>query len=196
VLPGFSTAGEPSARELAALMDTIRKSGAPAIFVERAARPGIARRLASDAGVRLVELPTCALTAPGGAASTYDRYFPTTRPSRHNGAGALMSVLFSHAPHEPGAPILDVRRVTVRYGERVALDQVSFSLKTGDRVAVVGPNGAGKSTLFKAVAGLLEPNEGEVRVFGHRPLGHICIAYVPQRSQVDWSFPRDGPGTW
>jgi manganese/iron transport system ATP-binding protein len=56
-------------------------------------------------------------------------------------------------------------------------------------VAVVGPNGAGKSTLFKAVAGLLEPNEGEVRVFGHRPLGHICIAYVPQRSQVDWSFP-------
>jgi ABC-type Zn uptake system ZnuABC Zn-binding protein ZnuA len=75
VLPGFSTAGEPSARELAALMDTIRKSGAPAIFVERAARPGIARRLASDAGVRLVELPTCALTAPGGAASTYDRYF-------------------------------------------------------------------------------------------------------------------------
>ncbi len=100
-----------------------------------------------------------------------------------------MSVLFSHVPHEPGTPILDVRDLTVRYGERAALEDISFSLSVGARVAVVGPTGAGKSTLFKAVAGLLAPAAGEVRVFGHRPVGHICIAYVPQRSQVDWSFP-------
>jgi manganese/iron transport system ATP-binding protein len=100
-----------------------------------------------------------------------------------------MSVLFSHVPHEPGTPILDVRGLTVRYGERAALEDVSFSLNVGDRVAVVGPNGAGKSTLFKTVAGLMTPTAGEVKVFGHRPVGHICIAYVPQRSQVDWSFP-------
>jgi manganese/iron transport system ATP-binding protein len=100
-----------------------------------------------------------------------------------------MSVLFAHVPHEPGTPILDVRGLTVRYGERVALDDVSFSLTVGEQVAVVGPNGAGKSTLFKTVAGLMDPTAGEVRVFGHRPVGHICIAYVPQRSQVDWTFP-------
>jgi manganese/iron transport system ATP-binding protein len=56
-------------------------------------------------------------------------------------------------------------------------------------VAVVGPNGAGKSTLFKVIAGVLVPTSGEVTVAGHTPSCHICIAYVPQRSQVDWTFP-------
>jgi manganese/iron transport system ATP-binding protein len=54
---------------------------------------------------------------------------------------------------------------------------------------VVGPNGAGKSTLFKVIAGIMQPSAGHVTVYGHGPHGHICIAYVPQRSQVDWSFP-------
>jgi manganese/iron transport system ATP-binding protein len=79
--------------------------------------------------------------------------------------------------------------VTVRYDGRLALDDVSFRLIGGERVAVVGPNGAGKSTLFQVIAGVLHPAEGEVEVAGHRPGHHICIAYVPQRSQVDWSFP-------
>ena len=100
-----------------------------------------------------------------------------------------MSMLFAHVPHEPGTPILDVHGLSVRYGDRFALEEITFSLTVGDQVAVVGPNGAGKSTLFKAIAGLIEPAGGEVKVFGHRPVGHICIAYVPQRSQVEWSFP-------
>jgi manganese/iron transport system ATP-binding protein len=56
-------------------------------------------------------------------------------------------------------------------------------------LAVVGPNGAGKSTLFKLIAGVLPSSSGQVTVYGSQPGGHICIAYVPQRSQVDWSFP-------
>ncbi len=92
-------------------------------------------------------------------------------------------------PHRAGAPILEASGVTVRYDGRLALDNVSFQLNRGERVAVVGPNGAGKSTLFKVIVGMLHPTQGEVRVYGHRPGGHICIAYVPQRSQVDWTFP-------
>jgi manganese/iron transport system ATP-binding protein len=84
---------------------------------------------------------------------------------------------------------LDISHVTVRYNGRAALEDVSFQLGGGERVAVVGPNGAGKSTLFKVIAGVLPLTEGEVRVAGYCPDSHICIAYVPQRSQVDWAFP-------
>ncbi len=94
-----------------------------------------------------------------------------------------------YAPHGAGSAVLHVHDVTVRYDGRLALDNVSFELKVGERVAVIGPNGAGKSTLFKVIAGVLRPTAGQVEVFGHEPNGHACIAYVPQRNQVDWNFP-------
>lgn len=101
----------------------------------------------------------------------------------------LSALIGRHVTHEVEAPILEVSEVTVHYNGRSGLDKVSFQLIRGERVAVVGPNGAGKSTLFKIITGVLHPTAGEVRVCGHRPGGHICIAYVPQRSQVDWTFP-------
>ena len=79
--------------------------------------------------------------------------------------------------------------MTVRYNGTLALDDVSFQIPAGTQVAVVGPNGAGKSTLFKVIAGVLNPTSGQVKVYGGGPGGHICIAYLPQRSQVDWDFP-------
>ncbi len=93
------------------------------------------------------------------------------------------------AKHQPEAPILEALGLSVSYQNGLALDDVTFRLNTGERVAVVGPNGAGKSTLFKVIAGVLSPTKGEVKVYGSGPGGHICIAYLPQRSQVDWSFP-------
>lgn len=93
------------------------------------------------------------------------------------------------APHIGGAAILDVLDLSVRYPAGLALDSVSFSLRTGELIAVVGPNGAGKSTLFKVIAGVMQPSSGEVSIAGHAPEGHVCISYVPQRSQVDWKFP-------
>jgi manganese/iron transport system ATP-binding protein len=97
--------------------------------------------------------------------------------------------IYAHVPHDPAAPILEVQKLTVRYDGHAALEALTFHLHAGERVAVVGPNGAGKSTLFKVVAGVLTPSSGEVRISGFGPRGHTCIAYVPQRSQVDWRFP-------
>jgi manganese/iron transport system ATP-binding protein len=92
-------------------------------------------------------------------------------------------------PHQIDLPILRVTGLSVHYESGLALDEVSFELCVGEGTAVVGPNGAGKSTLFKVIAGVLIPSAGQVHVFGHEPGGHTCIAYVPQRSQVDWNFP-------
>lgn len=91
--------------------------------------------------------------------------------------------------HDLSQPILELRNVSVRFHDTVALDNISFALHRGERVALVGPNGAGKSTLFNVISGVLTPWQGQVNVSGSQPGQHICIAYVPQRSHVDWKFP-------
>ncbi|MCP4421488.1 MAG: metal ABC transporter ATP-binding protein [Chloroflexi bacterium] len=104
--------------------------------------------------------------------------------------------------HDPQTPSLQMENVSVAYaagaqdvsvsaanGRFHALQNINFTTQQGERIAVVGPNGAGKSTLFKLVVGTLKPSEGKVHIFGHGPDGHICIGYVPQRNQIDWSFP-------
>src|SRR5512140_1738049 len=85
---------------------------------------------------------------------------------------------------------LEVEHASVTYGDTVALDDLSFSVPHGARVAVVGPNGAGKSTLFKALVGILPLASGRILIHG-QPLGihQDCVAYVPQREDVDWRFP-------
>lgn len=92
--------------------------------------------------------------------------------------------------HLHTAPTLQLDDVSAAYEDGVpALDHVSLEVAAGEQVAIVGPNGAGKSTLLNVIAGTLRPQSGTVSIFGHAPGGHICIAYVPQRSQIDWSFP-------
>ncbi len=97
--------------------------------------------------------------------------------------------MYPHINHQTNLPILDVQNLSVRYDGRVAIEDITFHLHVGERVAVVGPNGAGKSTLFKVIAGVLAPTSGTVTVSGSRPAAHVCIGYVPQRSHVDWNFP-------
>jgi manganese/iron transport system ATP-binding protein len=91
--------------------------------------------------------------------------------------------------HNPKAPSLQVDGLSLRFNGHEALRDVSFAMEAGGRVAVVGPNGAGKTTLFKVIAGILRPATGSVRIFGHGPGGDTCIAYVPQRSPLDLTFP-------
>jgi ABC-type Mn2+/Zn2+ transport system ATPase subunit len=87
---------------------------------------------------------------------------------------------------------LSMAGVTYRYpaSSHAALDEVSFTIQSGERVALMGPNGAGKSTLIKLAAGLLDIQTGSILVHGNR--AGSCrhrVAIVPQRSEVDWRFP-------
>jgi branched-chain amino acid transport system ATP-binding protein len=63
-------------------------------------------------------------------------------------------------------PLLEVKDLSVSYGDVRALTDVSLEVEEGTIVALVGSNGAGKSTLLKAVSGLIRPSEGEVRFDG------------------------------
>ncbi len=80
--------------------------------------------------------------------------------------------------------------ISVAYNGSPVLRDVSFEVPQGTRVAVVGPNVAGKFTLFRALVGLLPLRQGRVLIHG-LSLGHHldCVAYVPQREEVDWEFP-------
>src|SRR5512140_1925768 len=91
----------------------------------------------------------------------------------------------THTPHR-----LEVDHADIGYGNNIVLHDLSFNVPHGSRVAVVGPNGAGKSTLFKALVGLLPLASGRILIHGE-PLGNHkdCVAYVPQREEVDWRFP-------
>ena len=73
---------------------------------------------------------------------------------------------------------MNVRGVTKRFGDRVALRDVSFSAGAGELVALIGPNGAGKTTLLSIVGGLLRADAGEV---SSRPRD---VGWVPQQQAV------------
>jgi len=75
-------------------------------------------------------------------------------------------------------PVIEGRGLSKRFGERWALRDVSFAARRGELVAVIGPNGAGKTTLLSIVAGIRDPDEGEVsRVPGE-------IGWVPQQAAL------------
>ena len=59
-------------------------------------------------------------------------------------------------------PLLDVRDVTMKFGELVANDRVSFTVESGSIVGLIGPNGAGKTTLFNCITGFLKPTSGSI----------------------------------
>ena len=65
------------------------------------------------------------------------------------------------------APAIELAGLTRRYGERVALQDVTLSVPAGATLVVFGPNGAGKSTLLRVLATLLRPHAGTARVLGH-----------------------------
>ena len=70
-------------------------------------------------------------------------------------------------------PLVSVEGLSRSYGERLALDRVSFGVGEGELFALLGPNGGGKTTLFKVLSTLIPPSEGTFRVDGLSPSGSL-----------------------
>jgi manganese/zinc/iron transport system ATP- binding protein len=87
------------------------------------------------------------------------------------------------------APV-SVHDLTVAYERQPVLWNIDYEATAGRLVAVIGPNGAGKSTLIRALLGLVPVATGTVEFFG-QPFrsARARVAYVPQRTTVDWDFP-------
>lgn len=85
--------------------------------------------------------------------------------------------------------ILECRALSKKYGAKVALNQVTFSIEKGKIVGLLGPNGSGKTTLIKLINGLLTPSAGEVLINGKKPgvETKMAVAYLPERTYLnDW----------
>jgi ABC-2 type transport system ATP-binding protein len=67
----------------------------------------------------------------------------------------------------PEAHVLQVEGLRKQYGAKVAVADVSFSVRRGEIVGLLGPNGAGKTTAISTILGVLEPSSGSIRIAGH-----------------------------
>lgn len=87
-------------------------------------------------------------------------------------------------------PAIEVKNLTVSYGPRPALLDVTLTIQQGLLVGIIGPNGSGKSTLIKAILGFVPRDFGSIKILGQAlDTAKGLVAYVPQRGAVDWDFP-------
>jgi ABC-type Mn2+/Zn2+ transport system ATPase subunit len=89
------------------------------------------------------------------------------------------------SPAATDRALLTFDRVSLGYGRRTVLSDLSFTLNAGDYIGLVGPNGAGKTTLLQAILGALPAREGTITV--HRK--SLTFGYVPQAQTMDDHFP-------
>jgi ABC-2 type transport system ATP-binding protein len=87
--------------------------------------------------------------------------------------------------------VLTASRLSRRFGDRIALDDVSFTLEPGEIFALLGPNGAGKTTTLRILAGLIAPTTGSVEIDG-QPMGPQSAPQL--RARI--GFLTEAPGLW
>ncbi|MGK2285840.1 energy-dependent translational throttle protein EttA [Pedomonas sp. V897] len=76
-------------------------------------------------------------------------------------------------PQRLGDTVIEVQNLSKSFGDRVLIDNLSFSLPPGGIVGVIGPNGAGKTTLFRMLLGLEKPDSGTIRIGETVQLGYV-----------------------
>lgn len=94
--------------------------------------------------------------------------------------------------------ILEVNNLSCRYGQFLAVREITFTVKKGEFLGIIGPNGSGKTTLLRAIDGIIQPVEGTIRLDGRSILQmdrkEIArrIAVVPEETKVVFDFTVEG----
>ncbi len=102
-----------------------------------------------------------------------DRYLESDDRVDKPKQGWQMKVDFGDLP-ESGKDVLRLDSVSVGYGKQVLLREVTFSIRNGERIALIGENGTGKSTLIKTIVGSLPPLAGEIRLGANVRVGYFA----------------------
>ncbi|HYG36638.1 MAG TPA: ABC transporter ATP-binding protein [Clostridia bacterium] len=83
--------------------------------------------------------------------------------------------------------MIEVEALTKLYGEFVAVNELSFTVRSGEVLGLVGPNGAGKTTTLRSIAGIIPPTRGTIRICGH----DLAKTPIPAKRQL--AFFTDEP---
>ena len=84
--------------------------------------------------------------------------------------------------------LIDFENVSLAYGNRLILDNISFKINEGEIFGMLGPNGVGKSTIFNLITGLIKPKNGQIKIAGENVIDYpiyyrtkkFKVGYVPQ----------------
>jgi len=127
--------------------------------------------IALDAGAVLAEGTPAALRELTGTTTLEDAFIALLPAARREGRVPLVIPPRTAAD---GAPAIEARELTRRFGDFVAVDRASFRIERGEIFAFVGANGSGKTTTMRMLTGLLPASEGEARLFGEEvTAGHF-----------------------
>ena len=127
--------------------------------------------VALDAGRVLAAGSPAALLARSGCPDLESAFVALLPPARAAARPALRELgaqAQQAPPAEDGAPAVEAHRLSRRFGEFVAVHEVSFHIARGEIFGFIGSNGCGKSTIMKMLTGLLAPSSGEARVLGRQ----------------------------
>lgn len=83
-----------------------------------------------------------------------------------------------------GMPVIELTKLTKKYGEHIAVDRLDLSIAKGEIFGLLGPNGAGKTTTILMMLGLTEPTDGQAKICGHDPAREALqvkrkVGYLP-----------------
>jgi ABC-2 type transport system ATP-binding protein len=102
----------------------------------------------------------------------------TDRTKSFGEEGTMQAQTESSALERPAVSVASLEGVTRRFGDVVAVDELSLQIHRGETVALLGPNGAGKTTTVEMLLGLLAPDEGDTRLFGGPPADAVARGLV------------------